>query len=59
MEAQLASWLVSLVTGGVCGNIAGTLFKDLNLGPRGNTIAGVVGGVPRPRDTARSSLYSG
>jgi uncharacterized membrane protein YeaQ/YmgE (transglycosylase-associated protein family) len=44
MEAQLASWLISLVTGGLCGNIAGALF-NLNLGPLGNTVAGVVGGV--------------
>jgi len=44
MEGQLVSWLISLVTGGVCGNIAGALFKNLNLGPLGNTLAGVVGG---------------
>jgi uncharacterized membrane protein YeaQ/YmgE (transglycosylase-associated protein family) len=45
MEGQMGSWLISLVTGGVCGNIAGALFKNLNLGPLGNTVAGVVGGV--------------
>jgi uncharacterized membrane protein YeaQ/YmgE (transglycosylase-associated protein family) len=44
MEGQLLSWLVSLITGGVGGNIAGALFKNLSLGPLGNTIAGVVGG---------------
>jgi uncharacterized membrane protein YeaQ/YmgE (transglycosylase-associated protein family) len=45
IEGQLVSWLISLVTGGVCGSIAGALFKNLNLGPLGNTVAGVVGGV--------------
>jgi uncharacterized membrane protein YeaQ/YmgE (transglycosylase-associated protein family) len=45
MEGQSVSWLISLVTGGVCGNIAGALFKNLNLGPLGNTVAGVVGGL--------------
>jgi uncharacterized membrane protein YeaQ/YmgE (transglycosylase-associated protein family) len=44
MEGQIASWAISLITGAVGGNIAGTLFKNLSLGTIGNTIAGVVGG---------------
>lgn len=37
-------WLISLITGAVGGNIAGAIFKNLSLGPIGNTLAGVVGG---------------
>ena len=40
MENQLVSWIVSLITGGVGGNIAGALLKNLSLGVLGNTIAG-------------------
>ena len=41
---DIATILTSLISGGVGGNIAGTLLKKLSLGPLGNTIAGVVGG---------------
>jgi len=44
MEGQLVSWLISLITGGVGGNIAGVLLKKFSLGIIGNTLAGVVGG---------------
>jgi uncharacterized membrane protein YeaQ/YmgE (transglycosylase-associated protein family) len=44
MENQLVSCLISLITGGVGGNIAGALLKNFSLGPIGNTIAGVLGG---------------
>ena len=44
MESSFVSWLISLITGAVGGNIAGALFKNLSLGSLGNTIAGVVGG---------------
>jgi uncharacterized membrane protein YeaQ/YmgE (transglycosylase-associated protein family) len=37
-------WLISLITGAIGGNVAGAVFKNLSLGPLGNTIAGVVGG---------------
>jgi hypothetical protein len=40
MEGQVVSWLISLVTGGVGGNVAGALFKNLSLGTVGNTLAG-------------------
>jgi hypothetical protein len=42
MENQLVSCLISLITGGVGGNIAGALLKNFSLGPIGNTIAGVL-----------------
>jgi uncharacterized membrane protein YeaQ/YmgE (transglycosylase-associated protein family) len=38
------AWIISLVTGAVGGNVAGAIFKNLSLGPLGNTIAGVLGG---------------
>ena len=41
---DIATILTSLISGGVGGNIAGSLLKKLNLGPLGNTIAGVIGG---------------
>ncbi len=44
MESQLVSWLISLITGGVGGNVAGALLKKFSLGVLGNTIAGVIGG---------------
>jgi uncharacterized membrane protein YeaQ/YmgE (transglycosylase-associated protein family) len=37
-------WVISLITGAIGGNVAGALFKNLSLGPLGNTIAGVLGG---------------
>jgi uncharacterized membrane protein YeaQ/YmgE (transglycosylase-associated protein family) len=37
--------IIQLISGGVGGNIAGALLKKFNLGPIGNTIAGVLGGV--------------
>jgi uncharacterized membrane protein YeaQ/YmgE (transglycosylase-associated protein family) len=37
-------WIISLVTGAVGGNLAGAIFKNLSLGPVGNTISGVLGG---------------
>jgi uncharacterized membrane protein YeaQ/YmgE (transglycosylase-associated protein family) len=37
--------IIQLISGGVGGNIAGALLKKFNLGPLGNTIAGILGGV--------------
>jgi uncharacterized membrane protein YeaQ/YmgE (transglycosylase-associated protein family) len=37
-------WVISLITGAIGGNVAGAVFKNLSLGPLGNTIAGVLGG---------------
>lgn len=44
MEGPLVSWLISLVTGAVGGNVARAIFKNLTLGTLGITIAEVVGG---------------
>lgn len=41
---DIGSLLVSLVSGAAGGNLGGKLFKDLSLGPVGNSIAGIVGG---------------
>ncbi len=35
MEGQLVSWLISVITGGAGGNLAGALFKKLSLGTLG------------------------
>src|SRR5258708_32146189 len=42
---NVAAIVTELIAGGVGGNIAGALLKKFNLGPIGNTIAGILGGV--------------
>lgn len=37
--------IIQLVSGAVGGNISGSLFKNINLGTLGNSIAGIVGGI--------------
>lgn len=37
--------VTDLIAGGVGGNIAGAILKKFDLGPIGNTVAGLVGGV--------------
>ena len=37
--------IIQLVSGVVGGNVLGAAVKNLNLGPVGNTIAGLLGGV--------------
>jgi hypothetical protein len=44
MAMDIVSLLIQLVSGAVGGNLAGTMFKDINLGTLGNSIAGAVGG---------------
>ena len=41
---NLLPLIIELVSGAVGGNIAGSLLKNLSLGPVGNSIAGIVGG---------------
>jgi uncharacterized membrane protein YeaQ/YmgE (transglycosylase-associated protein family) len=36
--------IIQLVSGAVGGNIAGSLLKNLDLGPVGNSIVGILGG---------------
>ena len=44
MWGGIVGLIIQLVSGGVGGNIAGSMLKQYNLGTVGNTIAGVVGG---------------
>ena len=41
---DIATLLIQLISGAVGGNIVGNIFKNLNLGTLGNSIAGIVGG---------------
>jgi uncharacterized membrane protein YeaQ/YmgE (transglycosylase-associated protein family) len=41
---NITAILLQLISGGVGGNIAGAILKKFNLGPVGNSIAGIVGG---------------
>ena len=44
MWGGIIGLIIQLIAGGVGGNIAGSLLKQFDLGPVGNTIAGVIGG---------------
>ena len=44
MGTTMMQLVVSLISGGVGGNIAGALLKNFSLGPIGNTIVGLIGG---------------
>ena len=44
MEGALASWIASLLSGAVGGNIAGALLKNKSLGVALNSIVGILGG---------------
>jgi len=41
---NLVPLIIQLISGAVGGNIAGALLKKFDLGPIGNSIAGIVGG---------------
>lgn len=41
---SLIPMIINLVSGAVGGNVAGKLFKSLNMGTLWNSIAGIVGG---------------
>ena len=41
---DIVSLIISVVSGAVGGNVAGSLMKDYSLGPVGNSIAGIFGG---------------
>ena len=40
----LVSMIIQLIAGAVGGNVAG-MWKKINMGPVGNTIAGAIGGI--------------
>ena len=41
---NIVSLIIELLSGAVGGNVAGSLLKQFNLGPVGNSLAGIVGG---------------
>lgn len=41
---SIIPWIISLASGALGGNLAGNLFKNINLGTAGNSIAGILGG---------------
>jgi uncharacterized membrane protein YeaQ/YmgE (transglycosylase-associated protein family) len=41
---NIIALIISLASGAVGGNLAGALFKNINLGTVGNSIAGILGG---------------
>ena len=45
MSSPLISWLLTLISGAVGGNIGGALIKDQSLGPIVNSVLGLIGGV--------------
>jgi len=42
---NLTAIILQLISGGVGGNIVGSVLQKLNLGPVGNSIVGIIGGV--------------
>ncbi|HEY1472404.1 MAG TPA: hypothetical protein VGF61_25430 [Candidatus Acidoferrum sp.] len=45
MTGPIVTWLLTLISGAVGGNIGGASIKDQSLGPVVNTILGLIGGV--------------
>lgn len=43
-NVNIVALIIQVVSGAVGGNIAGALMKKFNLGPIGNSLAGIVGG---------------
>jgi hypothetical protein len=41
---NMVSLIIQLLSGAAGGNLAGSLLKQFNLGPVGNSIAGILGG---------------
>lgn len=41
---DITSLIIQLLSGAAGGNVVGSVLKNLNLGPVGNTLAGLVGG---------------
>jgi hypothetical protein len=44
MNATIINLIIQLLSGAAGGNIVGNILKQYNLGPLGNSIAGIVGG---------------
>jgi len=45
MASPIVTWLWTLISGAVGGNIGGALIKDQSLGPIANAILGLIGGL--------------
>jgi uncharacterized membrane protein YeaQ/YmgE (transglycosylase-associated protein family) len=43
MNATIINLIIQLLSGAAGGNIIGNILKQYNLGPLGNSIAGIVG----------------
>lgn len=41
---EVISWIISLISGVIGGNIAGAAMPDKNLGTTGNSVVGLIGG---------------
>jgi hypothetical protein len=55
---NITALIIQLVSGAVGGNIAGAAMSKFNLGPIGNSIAGIVGGgVGGPSRIQRSDHF--
>jgi hypothetical protein len=42
-KPTMVALIIQLISGAVGGNIAGAILKNFNLGPIGNSIAGLIG----------------
>jgi hypothetical protein len=42
-KTTMVALIIQLISGAVGGNIAGAILKNFNLGPIGNSIAGLIG----------------
>ena len=57
--STLVQIIISLISGGVGGNIAGALLKNFSLGTVGNTIVGLLGGGIGDKILSSTGLISG
>ena len=44
MSGSLVNVILALVAGAIGGNVVGSMLRQYNLGPLGNSIAGILGG---------------
>lgn len=59
MEGQLVSWLISLITGGVDGNVAGALFRRGNSARLSGTRTANLSANPREAKARRFRDFAG
>lgn len=56
---NIVALIIHLICGALGGNVVGTLFKQINLGTLGNSIAGIVGGGIGGQILNRLGLFAG